>query len=110
MSNTIKRWGGFTILTGLGASLVAMLFGWVFSATLENSITFAPLTEAVDRLTVNLKKSEDRNTLEHNEIVVKINNVSDRLYVNETKLIRVVEDCKENHADIKICQTSDKEN
>ena len=50
--------GSFTILTGLGATIVAGLLAWVFSTTLENKITFAPIVTAIDTLNTNLKKQE----------------------------------------------------
>ena len=107
----VMKVGGFTILTGLGATLVAGMLGWLFSTTLENKITFAPVVSAIEDLNTNIKKQEKRdkkqelqNTMEHNLIIDKLQKINTRINVNETKLFRVMTDCDENHNDIKDCK------
>ena len=100
----IKKIGSFTILSGLGATLVAGALAWLFNTTLENKITFAPVVFAIQELTDNLEKQEARNSTEHILIIEKLQTINTRININETKLFRVVEDCKENNDDIKMCQ------
>ncbi len=110
-TRTVKRIGSFTILGGLGATLVAGLIGWIASTTVENKITFAPIVAAIDTLNTNLEKQdgrsvaqEARNTTEHELIIDKLQKINTRININETKLFRVMDDCDENHIDIKNCQ------
>ena len=72
MSNQVKYWGSFTLLSGLGATLVAGLLAWVFSTTLENKITFAPLTASINGLIVVTQEQKSKNAVEHNMIVDKL--------------------------------------
>ena len=106
MSATAKRWGSITILSGLGGTLFAAMIVWLFGQT----ILITPLVSAVDRLNVTLTESDSKNTVEHNLIVKKLNSINTRINVNETKLHRVINDCDENHLDIKNCQTTHKGN
>ncbi len=107
------RFGGFTILTGLGATLVAGLLGWLFNTTLENKITFAPVVSAIETLNANLEKQEKfatrqetRNSKEHTLIIRKLQKINGRINVNETKLFRVIKDCSDNQDDIRKCQAT----
>jgi len=110
MEKKIIQFGGFTILTGLGATLVAGLLAWVFNTTLENKITFTPLIASIDKLTKSLEKSDIRNTAEHELIVKKLSSINGRINVNETKLFRVIKDCSDNNSDIRNCQATFKRN
>ncbi len=110
-TRTVKRIGSFTILGGLGATLVAGLIGWIASTTVENKITFAPIVAAIDTLNTNLEKQDSRsvaqefrNTTEHELIIDKLQKINTRININETKLFRVMDDCDENNIDIKHCQ------
>ena len=107
MSDTQKkvmRFGGFTILSGLGGTLVAGMIAWIFSTTLENKITFAPLTSSILRLTETIEKQDTKNSIEHNMIVNKLSGITNRINVNETKLFRVMEDCDENSLFLTKCR------
>ena len=111
----VVKAGSFTILTGLGATLVAGFIAWVANTTIENKVTFAPIVSVVDDLNANLQKQEERNirqenrnTIEHNLIIEKLSKINSRINVNETKLFRVMDDCNVNHMDIKRYQLQHK--
>ena len=111
MSENAKRWGGFTILSGLGATLVAGFIAWLANTTIENKVTFTPIVAAIERLTDNMQAQEKRaikrdkdKDIEHRILVEKMNIISSRIVGNEIKLFRVIADCSENHYDIKKCQ------
>ena len=97
----VMKIGGFTILSGLGGTLVAGLLAWVFSTTLENKITFAPLTVAIDNLTDHVSKQEERGIKRDEALIDQLREMTDRMNINETKLFRVILDCNENEVDIK---------
>lgn len=94
MKKETKQIGSFSILTGLGATLVAGLLAWVFSTTLENKVTFAPVVDAVNRLNKTINDFDTKNTKEHLMIIDKLNEINTRVTIGETKLKRVISDCK----------------
>jgi len=105
------RLGSFTILSGLGGTLVAGLLAWVFSTTLENKITFAPLTDSITTLTNNLKDAEKRlvnqdklNRVEHKLIVNQLAEMTNRMSANEIRLETVIRDCTNNRLELKECE------
>ncbi len=111
MSENAKRWGGFTILSGLGATLVAGFIAWLANTTIENKVTFTPIVSAIERLTDSMqaqevraiKRDKDKDE-EHKILVEKLSIISSRIVGNEVKLFRVIADCNENHYDIKKCK------
>lgn len=103
MKNNTKWWGSFTLLSGLGATLVAGLLAWVFNTTLENKMTFTPVVQALDRLSKTVeeaneanKKREQQNAETHKLLVEKITDINSKMRVNEVKLFRVIDDCEKN--------------
>ena len=95
MKNETKALGSFTLLTGLGATLVAGLLAWVFSTTLGNKVTFAPLTEAIDKLNGTVDK-----------LVDKLGQMDNKIHISETKLQRVIEDCEAVRDDLDACKAT----
>jgi len=80
---------------------------WLF----VQSLRVDPVVTAVDRLSLEVKGSNNINREDHKLIVIQlqeqhseINSQNSRMDKNEVKLFRVVRDCDQNHADIKNCQ------
>ena len=93
MSEQIKRWGSISVLSGLGGTLVALLFTWVFATTFSNTVILTPLVASIDKLTAS-------NIL----MIDRFQNMNSRMDKNEVKLFNVIDDCDENHQDIKNCK------
>ena len=110
MSKEVKYWGSFTILTGLGATLVAGLLAWVFSTTLENKVTFTPLVTAINKLTISMEEADVKNSIEHKMIVDRLAKMTTKISTNEIKLFRVMEDCNQNYIEFKECRKEHRRN
>ena len=104
MSPQVRRWGSFTILSGLGGTLVAGLLAWVFSTTLENKVQFTPLIDAIDKLAKNVNIQESRNTQEHKLIVKTLDDIAAKISVAEVRINHLESNCDENRQDIKHCE------
>ena len=111
MKEESKKWGAITVLMGLGATLVAGALGWLFSTTIENKVTFAPIVQSLEKINKTLEESdardarrEIRNRKEHGLIVDRLNSVKVDLRSNKVQLRRVMDDCEKNTVKISDCE------
>ena len=106
-----RKIGALTILI-LGGTFTAMsaLMVWTADIAVDNKVMVKPLTSAIDRLTVSMDKAETRNSLEHDMIVKTLGTINGRININETKLFRVITDCKDNHIEIQECRDTHSNN
>jgi len=106
MSPRVRKWGSLTILSGLGATLFSALIIWLFATTLKNYVKFEPLNNSIERLGDIIQEVDRKALLEHKAIMFNLNKMNARMNSNEVKLFRVMDDCNENHLDLKKCRAT----
>ena len=106
ISDSAKKWGSITILSGVGGTLVALAVSWVFATTFKNTVMFTPLVDAIDNLVESNEKRDEKNAQEHQLIVTKLEAISVKSLSNEIMLEAVLRNCEQNEQDIKNCQTA----
>ena len=88
-------------------ALMVAAISWLFI----QSVRVDPVVTAVEDLTIVMVKNQELNLEQHNENAdqhLEISNMilqqNYRIISNESSLIRVIEECKENHIEIDECK------
>ncbi len=101
-----KKWGSITILSSAAVGLIVVAIGWIFSSVIDNKLNIKPLSMSMDKLSASISRADQRNLNEHQALMKSIGSLNSRIQSNEVRLFRVIEDCDENHGDIKKCQAT----
>lgn len=89
-----------TIFTSLSATIIYSSMAWAVG-TLNN---VDPIAKSVNNLTIMVKDGREESSQQFSELFLMIHQQNTRIIGNETKLFRVIEDCKENYRNIQECK------